>query len=385
MEGSRATSREAWCSNTEEINMKIEELMAYYYPMDNMIKKDGTFDPGAYGSGTMWEPIFGAKVWSWLNEEQNIFALLPKEPWGKSGWRVKTTRGHSTGGGIANQTDATVPTAQSSTYYQMYAEAKTMAHMDEVGELAEAVSSGDDAINMLPQHREDLAFDHQFCINYQLGVLMETAAASNNFESIDRIVHSAAEIDNDGGIDGSTVGLLYSTQYDIDSATTWDSQVSENSGTDRDLTLTLIDTVYEAVLNAGGDPKVLLTGTETLFRWEQLLEAERRYVNTATVVPTFGGVRGVKPGVEAGFMVSTYHGTPIITSQHVKDRDTIEPIYFLDTDYLKFATLKPTTYSETGANDFVKIGYFKYRMMFKTVGEVRCYNFAFQGKLTNLK
>ena len=363
--------------------------MAYYYPMDNMIRKDGTFDPGGSTiTGTMWEPLFGAKVWSWLNEEQNIFALLPKETWGKTGWRVKTTRGISTGGGVANQTDASLPTAYSSTYAQMYAEAKTMAHMDEVGELAEAVSSGDDAINMLPQHREDLAFDHQACINYQLGVRMETGAAGNNFESIDRVVSSAAEITSNTDIASGDEELLYSTAYDKDAATTYDSQVSYNtsSNTNRDLTLTLIDTVFQTVLDAGGDPKVLLTGTESLFRWEQLLEAERRYVNSATVVPTFNGVRGVKPGVEAGFMVSTYHGTPILTSQYVPDHDTIEAIYFLDTDYLKFATLKPTVYSETGAGkDFLYHGKFKYRLLFETMGEVRCYNFAVQGKLVDLK
>lgn len=360
--------------------------MAQYYPMDSMIKKAGTFDPGTYGSGTIWEPLFGAKAWSWLNEEQNIFAILPKEPWGQSGWRVKTTRGASTGGGIANTADTAVPNAAVSTYAQMYALPRTMALTSEAGEMVEAISSTDDAINLLPMYRQDLISDFGTCVNYQLGVLMETGDAGNNIESIDRIVHSKAEIDDNSDINGATEGLLYSTAYDLDGATTYDAYVNDNDAVDRDLTSTLIDTTYENVLNAGGDPKVILTGTGSYMRWGQLFEAERRFVGSATVVPTFNGVRGIDPGVEVGFNVATYQGTPILTSQHIPNHDTIESIYFLDTDYLKFATLKPTTFSETGAGkDFLNIGYFKYLMMIELMGETRCYNFAYQGKLTDLK
>jgi len=252
--------------------------------------------------------------------------------------------------------------------------------------MAEFVSGVDDAVALLPLLREQTGLDHAFCINYQLGVLMETGDAGDNIESIDRVISSKAEIDGNSDIDGATEGLLYSTAYDIDSATTWDSQVSENDGTDRDLTLTLIDSILQQVWDYGGLPKVLLTGTETLMRWQQLLEAERRFMDTARIVPTFGGVKGVAPGVEAGFMVATYHGIPILTSQHVPDHDTIESLFYIDTDFIKFATAKPTTYSETGGGkDFLYTGYFEYQGLYETMGELRCYNFAKQGKLTDLK
>jgi hypothetical protein len=144
--------------------------------------------------------------------------------------------------------------------------------------------------------------------------------------------------------------------------------------------------VLQGVWDNGGQPKVILTGTESLMRWQQLLEAERRFMNTARIVPSFSGVQGLAPGVEAGFMVATYHGIPILQSQHVNDHDTIESIYYLDTDYLKFATAKPTTYSETGGGkDFIYIGKFKYQGLYETMGELRAYRFNAQGKLTDLQ
>jgi len=366
--------------------MSIEELMAKYYPPTKLVRKAGLFDPGTPGSGTFWEPMYGAKAWSWLNEEANIFAILPKEPWTRTGWRCLTTRAETSGGGVDSDTDAGVPDPTTTlTFYQMRTQPKTMAHSWEVGELVEFLSGVDDAISLLPAYREQIGKDHAYVINYYLGVRMETTAAGDNFESIDRIVSSQDEIQNNAQISDAESNL-YTTPYNLNSATTWDSQVNHNGATDRDLTLTLIDTVLQTVWDAGGQPKVLLTGTESLMRWQQLLEAERRFMDTARIVPTFGGVKGLAPGVEAGFMVATYHGIPILTSQHVPDHDTIESIYYLDTDFIKFATAKPTVYSETSAGkDFMYLDKFKFKGLYETMGELRCYRFNAQGKLTDLQ
>jgi len=260
-----------------------------------------------------------------------------------------------------------------------------MAHLFDIGEMVEFVSGVDDAVALLPLYREQIGLDHAFCINYQLGLRMESSAATDNFESIDRIVSSQSEIQNNSAISDAESNM-YSTGYNLNSATTWDAQVNHANATDRDLTLTLIDTVLQTVFDAGGSPKVILTGTESWMRWQQLLEAERRFVDTARIVPTFGGVRGLAPGVEAGFMVATYNGIPILTSQHCPDHDTIESIYYLDTDFLKFATAKPTVYAETGGGkDFLYTAGFTFTGMYETMGELRCYRFNAQGKLTDLK
>ena len=53
------------------------------------------------------------------------------------------------------------------------------------------------------------------------------------------------------------------------------------------------------------------------------------------ITPTYNGVKGV-PGIEAGFIVATYNGVPIIPSKDVQT-DVLSRMYFLDTDYLYFS------------------------------------------------
>jgi len=369
------------------IPQTMEELMEKYYGPSKLVRKAGVYSPGTYTAGTFWEPLWGKKVWSWLNMEVNIFAILPKEPWIKSGWRVLTTAAHTTGGGI--NTDDTnggaVPAAQSLTFVECFTEPKTVAHTFDIGEDVAFLSGVDDAVDLLPYYREEIGKEHAFCINYQLGLDADTAAG-DNIESIDRVVASASE--NDGSGYAATDHDLYYTrgkELDRDSTTTYDAIVSHNSTSDRDLTLLLIDTLLKDIWDKDGKPKVILTKNDTLMRWQQLLEAERRFVDTARIVPTFGGVRGPAPGVEAGFMVSTYFGIPIIPSQHCP-ADTIGRIFMLDTDFLKFAVAKPTVYSETGAGkDFLHRGYLTFKGMYETMGEVKAYRFNCHGKLRELQ
>jgi len=360
----------------------MEAMMAYYYPGRSLLRKAVEVSEAA-GSGTHWEPIYGKKVWSWLNLEANIFAMLPKEPWVKTGWRVLTTAAHTSGGGVdESTTGGSVPTPLTLTFEQVSQKPKRMAHTFDIGELADFLGGIDDAVDLLPFYREEIGKEHAFCINLALGQDVDTPA-SYNFESIDRVVSSNEEGANlctaatDPDMYGSTARST---------GTTWDAYVNENDDTDRDLTLTLIDTTYQNVLDNGGIPKVILTRTNALMRWQQLLEAERRFMDSARVVPTFGGVRGPMPGVEAGFMVATYFGIPILPSQHVQNRDTIGSITFLDTDFVKLAIAKPTTYSESGRGaGFIYRGLYAIEGMYDTLAELRAYRFNAHGKLVDLQ
>jgi len=364
----------------------MEDMMAYYYGSpSNLIRKAGVETLSTYtvGSGTHWEPKFGAKAWSWLNLEANPFAIIPKEPWQKTGWRVLTTAAYTAGGGIqeVSTTGAAVPASTKLTFDQINAKPKIVAHTLEVSELMEIVSNIDDAVPLLAFYREEIAKEHTFCLAEQLCSDVDSLA-SYNFESIDRVVSSNAE----GALYTTTDADIYG-QTIRSSNTDWDAYVSHNSDTDRDLTLTLIDTVQENVLTNGGQPKVILTKHNTKNRWQQLLEAERRYMQAARVIPTFGGVRTVMgAGVEAGFMVATYQGVPILESQHVFNSDTIGSIYFLDTDYLKIAVAKPTTYLESGFDSgMVDRAVLSAKGVYETLGELRAYAFKFHGKLRDLK
>ena len=363
----------------------MEDMMAYYYGSPGRLirKASEELADQTAGSGTHWEPLYGKKAWSWLNLEANPFALIPKEPWQKTGWRVLTTAAHTSGGGVDEGTSGgAVPAGANLTFAQIYAKPKLMAHSYEISEMMEFVSNVDDAVPLLAFYREEVAKEHTFCIAKSLCTDADTLA-SYNFESIDRVISSNAE----GALFNATTDADIYSQTIRSSNTDWDAYVSHNSDTDRDLTLTLIDTVVENILTNGGQPKVIFTKHNSKNRWQQLLEAERRYMQAARVIPTFGGVRTVMgPGVEAGFMVATYQGVPILETQHVFNSDTIGSIYFLDTDYLKIAVAKPTTLVEAGFDaSMIDRGYFTAKGTYATMGELRAYAFKFQGKLRDLK
>lgn len=372
--------------------------MAQYYGPSKLVRKAVEVSESA-GAGTHWEPLYGKKVWSLLNLEANIFAMMPKIPWGKTGWRVRTAKAWSQAEGVAeSSTGGAIPTPKTITYKQLSAKPKTCAHTFDIGELADFLGGVDDAVDLLADYREEIGLEHAFGINKALGVKEESGAAGSSPESIDRVVSSYDEVNGNSAISSGEADI-YSQDRDAESSTTlpFFSHVVENDGTDRDLTLTLIDTVLQyiwegsttataATIEGGGKPKVIMTKANTMMRWQQLLEAERRFVDTARVVPSFGGVRGVAPGVEAGFMVATYFGIPIIPSQHIVNRDTIGGIYMLDTDFLKLAIAKPTTYVETGRGQgFLYRGYFAIEGMYETMLELRAYRFNVHGKLVDLK
>ena len=371
----------------------MEDMLAYYYGSPgSLIRKAGveTVSTFTVGQGTHWEPIYGKKAWSWLNMEANPFAILPKEPWQKTGWRVLTTKATSAGGGQqeTSGTGSVVPTPALLTFDEVYATPKLVAHSLEVSEQMELLSNIDDAVPLLAFYREQIALEHTYRLAEQLCVDVDTPALYN-FESIDRVISSQSE-----WLTGKTASTYDANDCDIynldrDGTTVNDSYVNHNSDTMRDLTLTLIDTTQENILINGGQPKVILTRHNTKNRWQQLLEAERRFMQAARVIPTFGGVRSVMgAGVEAGFMVATYQGVPILESQHVIVNNTgdLGMMYFIDTDFLKIAVAKPTTYIESGFDKgMVDRSVFTAKGVYETIGELRAYSFKAHGKLRDLK
>tara|TARA_R100001015_G_C4505103_1_gene78470 strand:- start:308 stop:634 length:327 start_codon:yes stop_codon:yes gene_type:complete len=103
------------------------------------------------------------------------------------------------------------------------------------------------------------------------------------------------------------------------------------------------------------------------------------------VTPTYNGVKGV-PGIEAGFIVATYNGVPIIPSKDVQ-KDTLSRMYLLDTDYMYFSTAIPTQYFESGieTGDPFAINRLGQEGLYRTMGEVWTTFFGAQGQIRALK
>ena len=157
------------------------------------------------------------------------------------------------------------------------------------------------------------------------------------------------------------------------------------TNTDRTLSLDLLDEMFQKMWIRGGNPKVMLTGYDTLMRIQQLLQSQQRFMEEKRVTPTYNGVKGV-PGIEAGFIVATYNGVPIIPTKNMAT-DTLSRVYYLDTDYLHFSTAIPTQYFESGieTGDPFAINRLGQEGLYRTMGELWTTFFGAQGSVRDLK
>lgn len=354
----------------------VKDMEEYYYGRALEFQKAD--NPILSTTTGVYNPIFGAKVWSQLNQEQNVFALLPKAVWDKSGWRVITGRAAASGGGVAE--NATLPDTIKPTFLEVSTKPKIIAHTFNASEMETFLGAKDDGLgDVMKVLREEMAKHHAEMINKMLLADVNTTI-TNDIESIDRVVSSSTEETNCLTAGDADI-------YGIDrSAVTWaDAYVDENADVDRTFTIDLLDTALTNVRKNGGIPKVIITGYDTLERIHQALQAQQRFLDSRTIVPTYNGVRGVE-GVEAGFTVASYQGIPIIPSKDVL-QDTISRIYILDTDYLFFKVALPTMYFESGMSkkDPFGINYLGDEGLYRTMGELICTRFNVHGKIRDMK
>jgi len=357
------------------------QSMGYSYSGSELLKADAPLLSTTAGT---YQAIYGRKVWSQLNQEFNAFSILPKKPWDRSGWRVVTAKPNAgtIHGGIAE--NGTLPDTVKPTFQNVAAKPKTVAHSFDMSETAIFLNDKDDGLGDIRSVlKEEMGKHHAEMIN---GMLLTdvTTAAGNNIESLDRVTT---------GNSGMTSGTHYDAGdediYSIDrSANTWAfAEDSADSGsTNRTMSLDHFDELFRKIWERGGNPKVMLTGYDTLMRLQQLLQSQQRFMEEKRVVPTYNGVKGV-PGMEAGFIVATYNGVPIIPTKDMPDDGAISRIYMLDTDYLYYSTAKPTQYFESGieTGDPFAINRLGQEGLYRTMGEIWTTFFGGQGSIRDLK
>ena len=368
--------------------------MGYSYSGSELLKADAPMLSTTAGT---YQAIYGRKVWSQLNQEFNAFSILPKKPWDRSGWRVVTAKpSTAVGGGIAE--NGTLPDTTKPTFQHVAAKPKTIAHAFDMSEVAIFLSDKDDGLGDIRSVlKEEMGKHHAEMVNKMLLTDSETVAG-NNFESLDRITG------NDGGASGGLTSMETGASagtdhcgasdldiYSIDrSANSWSNAevncgADRASGSQRVLSLDHLDTIFQQVWERGGNPKVILTGYDTLMRLQQLLQSQQRFMEEKRVTPTYNGVKGV-PGIEAGFIVATYNGVPIIPSKDV-EKDSLSRMYLLDTDYVYFSTAIPTQYFESGieTGDPFAINRLGQEGLYRTMGEVWTTFFGAQASIRDLK
>lgn len=366
-------------------------LMKYYGPQ--MVNKINA--PVLSTTTGVYNAIYGAQAFSQLNNEANAFALLPKRPWSKSGWRVITADAGTVGdGGIAENGD--IPDTIKPTFQEISTKPKQVAHSFDVSYIQEGlVKKGDDAIGDMEFLRGYFAVRHAKSINKQLLTDGDTLA-SNTFESIDRVTASYAY--------ATAVGWTAGDEdiYGIDRSTyPWaDAAVSHNSGTDRDLTDSIVrDFLFGTLKNNGARTNVIITGNDTYSKLIGLYENQVRYPGVLQKNEMVQiGLNGVMTEEGAGYgqRVAAIYMIPVFTSQHVP-KDTISRIYCLDTTdndetgvpRLFISLMYPTLYFESGMSASDPNPFAIYRFgtqgVYYTAGELICTFFAAQGSIRDLK
>tara|TARA_R110000765_G_scaffold52824_3_gene106178 strand:- start:398 stop:1522 length:1125 start_codon:yes stop_codon:yes gene_type:complete len=361
----------------------------YTYSSGDILKADSPMMSTTAGT---YQAVYGRKVWSQLNQEFNAFSILPKKPWERSGWRILTERAESgVTGGIAE--NGTLPETSRPEFLHVAAKPKTIAHTFDLSEVSMFLSDKDDGLGDVRQVlKEEMGKHHAEMVNKMLLTDVSTVA-SNNFESLDRLTTDPAVMTTTQ----AAVNVL--TDHDMYSITRDGSKEFHSAEVDvggdastvaanRNLSLNQLDGLFQKIWTRGGNPKVMLTGYDTLMRSQQLLQSQQRFMDSKRITPTYSGVKGV-PGIEAGFIVATYNGVPIIPTKDMPDEgaNTLSRIYYLDTDYIWFQTAIPTQYFESGieTGDPFAINRLGQEGLYRTMGELWGSFFGASGSIRDLQ
>ena len=360
---------------------------AWAYSGTDLLKADSPLMSSTTGT---YQAIFGRKVWSQLNQEFNAFSILPKKPWEKSGWRVVTDKpSFDVGGGLPE--NGTLPETSKPSFAHVADKPRTVAHTFDLSETAMFLADKDDGLgDARAVMKMEMAKHHAEAINKMLLKDIDFRDTTlNDFESIDRCLSSSfVETTSFGDVSAAGDHDQYNIDRNAGSVAQWyDANVDAGaSGTERALSLNIMDGMFRSVWERGGQPKVILTGYDTLEKIQQLLQPQQRFTEMKRVVPGVNGVKGV-PGMEAGFIVATYNGVPLIPSKDVhSESGGLSRMYYLDTDYLYFCTAKPTLYHESGieTGDPFRINRLGQMGMFHTMGNLWQLFYGAHGKVRDL-
>ncbi len=240
-------------------------LTGYTYSSGDILKADAPLLSTTAGT---YQAIYGRKVWSQLNQEFNAFSILPKKPWERSGWRIIVAKPDFTvGGGLAE--NATLPDTTKPDFLHVAAKPKTIGHSFDLSEVSMFLSDKDDGLGDVRQVlKEEMGKHHADHINRMLTVDLDTVAG-NDLESLDRITSDPDKmIVATGHVSSMTDHDLYSITRD-NSAEFHGAEVDcdeTQTAVNRNLSLNQLDGLFQQIWVRGGNPKVMLTGYDTLMR-----------------------------------------------------------------------------------------------------------------------
>lgn len=346
--------------------------------------------------------VFGQEVYSLLNSESNVYSLLEKRPWRRSGERIVDGRGRTLGSGGVPE-DSSLPDTNKPDFNTFEQTPRNVAHNFSVSQVEQLLADTEDdhfagdPMDWLrrwygtgTEHQTGQG-EHPKHINVQL-VRDPVETGENDFRSIDQFIANGDEEDNADDTSGTDLSDGDLDIYGFDrSAGEFEANVLHNSGTDRNLTVNLLDDAITAVRESSGrdpvsdDNYFFLTNHETFQVLEEEVAAKERLEPVRATV----GMNGVQtqPGDDVGITVQAYKQIPIFRSDDVVE-DTIGRIYLIDSSTLFIKQLLPTQYYDTGIdvdeNPF-GIDRLGNEGMYLTIGELTGVNPKAHAKIRDLQ
>ncbi len=404
--------------------LTFQDIMQYYE--SNITAPSLTPDDSSYikamisatlagNQPSVYNAVYGAQAWYQLNTEANLFGVLPKQTWDKSGFRMITSFTRTPASMAISETGA-LPTPTAPNISVVKLNPKIVVNTFETTEIVEQLArvTADDIYGNLEVVRQFYATEHVKLLNQQMLALAVGDTVANSvsgtgllaFESLDRIVSSYAE--------GTGVGLSATTTPTLASvidpwsgalvrsstAPSFDAYVQSASGTfgtGAALSDTLIREVIQGTRTNGAHTNVVVTGYDTYAQIQGLYFSSWRTFNWGEM-ETKVGLGGINSatGIDAGVRVSTLYGLPLIqavdTPKEPSETNGISRMYFLDASNpegydstrLGVQVLRPTSYLETTDRDFILLNYIAYEGMYFTIGEQVARFFGANGKLRDI-
>ena len=377
--------------------MSFEDYVNAYYRggLDISARYGIKKDDLTTGDTAYFNTMYGASVFNQLNTKSDVFKLLRKEGWTQSGWRVLTARtvsGSNTGVGEG----AAFGTADVPDLAEVTATIKEIVSPYTVSTRAAILAEADDGVKGLATFlRQQAAEAHSYYIDAMLTADYAAGAAGDNFETLTRVCANYAQVGARSGTIAAEVDI-----YDLgargDGATWADGFVSGAGGTNRLLSLDLLDaTIQNAIENgASYDNLILLMGHQQLTELKQLITAGTSNATWRMALEAQApkGTNGVasEPGMNLDGRMGYYDSIPIYATQHLADAMTDQsggtsmgPIMLLDMEHLYMKIAAPTTF--LAQEDLANVQALKRNYAFMTAGELICTKFATQGLITDLK
>ena len=377
--------------------MSFEDYVNAYYKggLDISARYGIKKDDLTTGDGAYFNTMYGASVFNQLNTKSDVFKLLRKEGWTQSGWRVLTDRTVS-GSNTGRAEGDTFGTADVPDLAEVKADIKEIVSPYTVSTRAAILAEADDGVKGLAAFlRAQAAEAHSFYIDKMLTVDYAAGTAGDNFETLTRVCANFAQVAARSGTLAAEVDI-----YDLgtrgDGATWADGFVSGDGGSNRFLSLDLLDaTIQNAIENgASYDNLILLMGHQQLTELKQLITAGTSNATWRMALEAQApkGTNGVasEPGMNLDGRMGYYDSIPIYATQHMADAMTNQtggvpmgPIMLLDMEHLYMKIAAPTTF--LAQEDLANVQALKRNYAFMTAGELICTKFATQGLITDLK